>query len=147
VAVSGLEDRNDHDGRRVHTITTGGGKRRRPTDADVDTTSAYLDTVADELERDGVAVESIAIDARKPLSARLSVHPGRERLAAGVTFLNWQRGFGWSLETHGAPDEPPGGWFHLYADPDATPDAVVGFLRKVLPSQDAESNAARHVSR
>lgn len=145
--MSELEDRSDHDGGRMRTITTGGGKRRRPTDAEVAATSTYLDTVADELERDGVAVESIAIDARKPLSARLSIHPGPARLAVGSTFLNWQRGFGWSLETHGAPGEPPGGWFHLYADPDATPDVIVGFLREVLPSHDSESNATRHAPR
>lgn len=136
IAVSALEDSTGRDGRRIRTITSGGRKRRRPTAAEVDAVSAYLDDVADELERQGTVVETIAIDARKPLSGRLmiqqQVDPARPR---GVTTrLNWQQDFGWSLETRGHPGEPEGGWFFLYADPAATPATVEDFLRKAMPT-------------
>jgi len=126
--VSALRTYTEQVGHRVRTITTGGRARRRATPTEIDNCVIYLEQVADDLERYGYVVDSVAVDGRKPITGRLRIRredstPG----AAAEISLEWQHKFGWSTRTHG-PGAPPDGWFHLYADDAATPETVTGFL-------------------
>jgi hypothetical protein len=131
-----LADSAGQFGDRAHTIITGGRKRHRPTPAEIDATADYLNAVADQLEMAGTAVDAIAIDARKPMSARLSIRSMTEKAHRSMV-LCWQRGFGWSVDTRRRDDDPDG-WFYLYADDAAAPTTVRDFVvTSLCPAESA----------
>lgn len=138
IDVCALQTSTERVGHRVRTITTGGRARRRAKAEDIDNYLTYLDRAADELERHGLVVDSIAVDGRSPISGRVSIRneSGQPIPGAGsVITLGWQQDFGWSATTFGA-DAPPNGWFHLYADDSADPSTVAEFvLNQIIPKK------------
>jgi hypothetical protein len=136
INVCALQTSTEQIGHRVRTITTGGRPRRRAKDAEIDNCVTYLDQVADDLERHGFVVDSVAVDGRRPISGRVSIRDESGRPMPGVgtvMTLSWQRDFGWSASTFES-DAPPNGWFHLYADDAAEPAEVTGFvLTQLIP--------------
>jgi hypothetical protein len=136
IDVGALQTHIEQVGHRLRTITTGRRARGGATPAEIDSCVTYLDEVADQLERHGLVVDALTIDARKPVSARLAVKKESGDPIPGIgtaISLEWQRNFGWSTTTHG-PDAPRDGWFHLYADDAASPGVVTEFvLNEVLP--------------
>ncbi len=136
--VSALRTHTEQIGHRVRTITTGGRAKRRATPAEIDNCVIYLEQVADDVEKFGYVVDSVAVDARKPLIGRLRIRRAAEDSTPGLApeiSLEWQQKFGWYTRTHG-PEAPPEGWFHLYADDAATPETVTGFLLDgILPAE------------
>jgi hypothetical protein len=104
------------------------------TPAEIAAAGEYLDSVADELEVNGVAVDSIVIDARRPSSARLAVRWMDHEAFNRAIELSWQQGFGWSLDTRGRSDNPDEGWFYLYADDSAAPAVIVDFVTTSFPA-------------
>jgi hypothetical protein len=138
VDVSALQTHTEQVGHRVRTITTGGRPRHSATPEEIDICLTYLDLVADELEQHGLVVGAMTIDARKPISARLSVRKESGEVIPGIgsaISLAWQDGFGWSTTTYG-PGAPKDGWFHLYADDAASAGVVTEFvLSEVLPRE------------
>ncbi|HKN99565.1 MAG TPA: hypothetical protein VJX10_20760 [Pseudonocardiaceae bacterium] len=148
--MSGLRTHTEQVGHRVRTITTGRRGRHGATADEIDNCVAYLDRVADHLEQHGLLVDAMTIDARKPVSARLSVKKESGEAIPGVgsaISLEWQRDFGWSTTTHG-PDAPRDGWFHLYADDAASPGVVTEFvLNEVLPNGKPDTPGTPAVAR
>lgn len=121
---------------RLRMITSAVNERRCAPADEVNDLAGYLDDVADELERNGVAVDAMEIDARRPLKGRLVIARTVTRRLIGSSAsltLTWQRDFGWSLAMRGRLGEPSTGWRHLYGDPGAAPDVVADFLRRRLP--------------
>jgi len=145
--VSALQTHTEQVGHRVRTITTGGRARHRATPDQVDDCLSYLDQVADELERYGFVVDAMTIDSRKPITSRLSVRKGSGVAMPGIgsaLSLEWQEGFGWSTTTHGV-GAPADGWFHLYADDDASPGVVARFvLNEVVRDLSVEKDDSGH---
>jgi hypothetical protein len=136
--VSALRTHTEQVGHRVRTITTGGRARRRATTAEIDNCVIYLEQVADDVEQYGYVVDSVAVDARKPMTGRIRIRRAADDSIPGATYeisLEWQHKFGWYTRTHSA-GAPPEGWFHLYADDAATPETVTGFLLDgILPAE------------
>ena len=138
IDVSALQTHTEQVGHRVRTITTGGRRGRRSVSDDIDNCLTYLDGVADELEQNGLLVDGIALDGRKPITGRLSIRKESGEAIPGIgtaISLEWQQGFGWSARTYG-PDAPRDGWFHLYANDAANPGVVTEFvLNELLPRE------------
>jgi hypothetical protein len=146
IDVSALQTSTEQVGHRVRTITTGGRARRRAKDEEIDNCLTYLDRSADELERHGLVVDSIAVDGRRPISGRVSIRNETGQVDSGsgaVTKLSWQQDFGWSATTFG-PGAPPNGWFHLYADDSADPATVAEFvITQVIPKKLSPARSRR----
>jgi hypothetical protein len=138
IDVSALQTHTEQVGHRLRTITTGGRRGRRATSEEIDNSLTYLDLAADGLERVGLVVDAIALDGRKPITGRLSVRRKSGEPIPGIgsaISLEWQQGFGWSTRTYGQ-GAPKDGWFHLYANDNASAGVVAEFvLNEILPKE------------
>lgn len=89
--------------------------------------AGYFDDVADELDRRGLTVDAVQIDARRPLSGHLVVAAEAARGAPGqrlTAVLRWRQDTGW-WGTHKDGASTP------TAGPAAHPREVAGILQEL----------------
>jgi hypothetical protein len=95
--------------------------------ASVPAVAGYFDDVADELDRCGLTVDAVEIDARRPLSGRLVVAAWPAGTTPGgrlTVVLRWRQDTGWWGTQRGVPGRSTAG-------PAAAPREVVRILHEL----------------